>query len=180
MTDTPTSAPAEIRFCPRCGAPLATRRVGDKARRACSACNYIHFTDPKVGVGVLVVQNRRILLVRRAVHPQIGAWSVPAGFLDQGEDPQLTAVRETREETGLDVRITSLVDVYYNAPQPQGGASIFILYRAELIGGQLKAGDDADRVAFFELDALPRLAFASTQDAIARVSREFTAATSNP
>ena len=53
--------------CPRCGAALETRVVGDRPRRACSTCGYVHYTDPKVGVGVLVVEDGEVLLVRRAV-----------------------------------------------------------------------------------------------------------------
>ena len=174
------SAPANVRYCPRCGTPLVTRRVNDKDRRTCPNCDYTHFTDPKVGVGVLVVQDGQFLLVRRAVLPQIGKWSIPAGFLDQGEDPQVTAVRETYEETGLTVRITSMLDVYYNPPNPQGGASIFILYQGELIDGELHAGDDVDRAAFFSPESLPDLAFASTRDAIARARRELKSTTNDP
>lgn len=162
----PDSAPAEYRYCPRCGTPLVTRQITDKPRRVCPDCNYIHFTDPKVGVGVLVVADGKVLLVRRTMMPERGKWSIPAGFLDRGEDPRQVAARETLEETNLRVRIEDLLDVYYNPPSPQGGASIFILYRAELLGGKLKAGDDADAAGFFSLDDLPELAFASTQDAI--------------
>ncbi|MEM7111565.1 MAG: NUDIX hydrolase [Chloroflexota bacterium] len=161
----PTSAPEEVRFCVRCGAPMETRVVGDKPRRACMACRYVHFTDPKVGVGVYVMQEEKVLLVRRVMEPERGKWSVPAGFLDQGEDPKETAVREAKEETGLDVVIDSLIDVFHNPPA-EGGASIFVLYRARRIGGELAAGDDADDVGFFALDDLPDLAFASTRHAI--------------
>jgi 8-oxo-dGTP diphosphatase len=161
------SAPEEIAYCPRCAAPLVTKVVGDKPRRVCQACNFIHFTDPKVGVGVLVLQAGKILLVRRAVMPEKGKWSIPAGFLDQGEDPKVTAVRETLEETGLEVEIEELLDVYYNAPGA-GGASIFILYRARLVGGAIEAGDDADAAAFFGRDDLPELAFASTAEIVRR------------
>lgn len=159
------SAPSEIRFCPKCAAPLITRQVGDKPRRACPACDFIHFTDPKVGVGVFVVQDGKVLLVRRRMEPERGKWSIPAGFLDYGEDPRVTAVREAQEETGLTVTIEELVDVYHNPPG-QGGASIFILYRAQVVDGRLQAGDDADAAGFFELADLPELAFASTRDAI--------------
>lgn len=146
---------------------MITRQVSDKPRRACSECGYIHFTDPKVGVGVLVTQNGQILLVRRVMNPERGKWSMPAGFVDAGEDPAAVAVRETWEETNLHVEIERLVDVYHNPPE-QGGASIFILYQARLLGGEMEAGDDADRVGFFSPDALPEIAFASTRDVIRR------------
>jgi ADP-ribose pyrophosphatase YjhB (NUDIX family) len=159
------SAPASYVYCPRCATPLTTRQVGDKPRRACPNCDFIYFTDPKVGVGVLVIHEGKLLLVRRRMSPEKGKWSIPAGFLDHGEEPMVTAVRETLEETGQEVAIEGLVDVYYNPPG--SGASIFILYRARLLGGQLRAGDDADEAAFFGPDALPELAFASTRAAIA-------------
>ncbi|MFQ5435657.1 MAG: NUDIX domain-containing protein [Anaerolineae bacterium] len=164
-------APPDIRFCPKCATPLVTRQVGDKPRRACPACNFIHFTDPKVGVGVFVVQAGKVLLVRRRMKPERGKWSIPAGFLDYGEDPQVTAVREALEETGLTVEIEGVVDVYHNPPG-QGGASIFILYRARAVDGRLQAGDDADAAGFFALDELPELAFASTRDAIRLLSSQ--------
>ncbi len=159
------SAPKDIAFCVRCGNGMITRMVGDRPRRACPECGYVHFTDPKVGVGVLVVEAGKVLLVRRKMNPERGKWSIPAGFLDQGEDPQATAVREAYEETGLTVVIEELVDIYQNPPT-QGGASIFILYRARQIGGRLQAGDDADAADFFAPDALPELAFESTHAAL--------------
>jgi 8-oxo-dGTP diphosphatase len=163
----PETAPESMVYCPRCATPLITRAVGDKPRRACPACPFIYFTDPKVAVGVLVLHQGKILLVRRAVMPEKGKWSLPAGFLDQGEDPQVTAVREALEETSLAVEIEALLDVYHN-PAAQGGASILILYRARLVGGAIEAGDDADAAGFFGPDELPELAFASTAEAIGR------------
>lgn len=146
---------------------METRLVGDKPRRACTQCSFIHFTDPKVGVGVFVVRDGKILLVRRTMAPEIGKWSIPAGYIDHGEDPQDVAVREALEETNLTVEIEKLIDVYHNPPE-QGGATVFILYQAKLLGGQPQAGDDADAVGFFGKDELPEIAFKSTQDVIFR------------
>lgn len=164
----PDSAPNWFAFCPRCAAPLSTRVVGDRPRRACPDCGYVHYTDPKVGVGVLVMEEGRLLLVRRAIEPERGKWSLPAGFVDQGEDPRVTAEREALEETGVTVAVERVFDVFFNPPG-QGGASIFILYRARRIAGEPAAGDDADDARFFPLDALPELAFASTHAAIERL-----------
>jgi ADP-ribose pyrophosphatase YjhB (NUDIX family) len=123
-------------------------------------------------VGALVVRDRQVLLVRRAMLPERGKWSIPAGFLDHGEDPRLTAVREVAEETGLHVEISGLLDVFYNPPG-QGGATIFVLYEAHLLGGDLQAGDDADAAAFFPLDDLPELAFASTKAAVRALGAKY-------
>lgn len=160
-----SSAPESVKFCSRCATPMETRPVSDKPRRVCPSCGFIHFTDPKVGVGVVVVHEGKILLVRRTMHPEIGKWSIPAGFVDYGEDPAETAVREALEETNLQVAIEKLLGVYHNPPV-QGGASIFIMYQARLLGGMLQAGDDADAAAFFAPNNLPEIAFTSTRAAI--------------
>lgn len=147
---------------------MRTRQVADKPRRVCPACRYVYFTDPKVGVGVAVVEDGRLLLIKRAMNPERGKWSLPAGFIDQGEDPKDAAAREALEETGLIVRIEGVLDVFHNPPGT-GGASVFILYRAQIIGGELAAADDAADAGFFALDQLPELAFASTKAAVARL-----------
>ncbi len=147
---------------------MSSRVVGDKMRRACGACGFVYFTDPKVGVGVFVQKKGEILLIQRAVQPQKGKWSVPAGFVDRGEDPKVTAVREVYEETNLHVKVGGLIDVFFN-PDSGGSASIFILYQADLLGGELQAGDDARDARFFAPDALPELAFAHTRQTIAEL-----------
>lgn len=152
---------------------METRLVSGRPRRACTACDFIHFTDPKVGVGVLVMQDGKLLLVQRIMKPEIGKWSIPAGYLDYGEDPRETAVREVLEETNLSIEITGLVDVYYNPDAlTQGGASIFILYNAKILGGKLRAGDDAKAARFFGPDELPELAFTSTLDVVQTIWRQ--------
>jgi ADP-ribose pyrophosphatase YjhB (NUDIX family) len=162
------TAPDWFRFCPRCGAPAGTRSVAGKSRRACAQCGYVHFIDPKVGVGVFVVTEERLLLVQRRMNPGRGQWSLPAGFVDQGEDPRAEAQRETYEETGLQVAVTDLIDVYFNPPQPDAPATIFILYQATVTGGTLRAGDDAADARYFAPHELPELAFQSTRAMVAR------------
>jgi ADP-ribose pyrophosphatase YjhB (NUDIX family) len=118
-----------------------------------------------VAAAVLVEQNGRVLLVRRSNVPQQGKWTLPAGFVEVDEDPKVAAVRECLEETGLQVRITDLLDVIYGLEHPRG-ASIVILYRGEVLGGSLNARDDADAVGFFEPKKLPPLAFEATKKAV--------------
>lgn len=166
---TTNTAPTEFAYCPRCATALETRFFIDKPRRVCPGCGYVHFTDPKVGVGVVVLHEGNLLLVQRKMKPEQGKWSVPAGFVDQGEDPRETAVREAFEETNLQVVITEVVDVYFNPPMDGFVGTIFIMYRAKLLNGELQAGDDAADAAFFSLDDLPELAFTSTKDAVARL-----------
>jgi ADP-ribose pyrophosphatase YjhB (NUDIX family) len=156
------------KFCPACAAPL--EHTG--RHPVCTGCGRIHHRDPKVGVGVVVVDtDHRLLLVLRGVGPGKGRWALPAGYLDAGEDPRLAAARETLEETGLLVRVGRVVDVYPSLETggASGGASFFLAFEAEVVGGELAAADDALDAAFFRPDELPELAFASTRDAADRV-----------
>ena len=157
--------PQPFNYCPRCGHPLKdTFRYG-KERRTCDACGFIHFRDPKVAAVVFITEGSRVLMVRRKVDPQQGKWALPAGYIDYGEDPRKAAVREVREETGLDVRITGLIDVLGPDSRQEGPASIVLLFEAEQVGGVLQAQDDVDRAVFFAPDEVPlgEIAFDSTR-----------------
>lgn len=150
-------------FCSSCAGRL------DVSGRhpVCTACGRTHFRDPKVGVGVVVVDEQdRLLLVRRGVGPGKGLWALPAGFVDAGEDPRDAAAREALEETGLVVEVGAVVDVY---PGGGGSASFFLAFEAHVVGGVLAAADDATDAGFFGAGELPELAFASTADAARRV-----------
>ena len=151
----------QVRFCVRCGTKLVSElRVG-RIRPSCPDCGWIYFPDPKVAVATLVEKDSRVLLGRRANTPKMGFWTLPAGFVDAGEDPARAAERECLEETGLRVGVTDLLDVLSGQEHPRG-AHILIVYRAEILGGELRPGDDVDQVAFFSPDELPPLAFETT------------------
>ena len=157
----------EVNYCPRCGtARVLEIRFGRK-RPVCPHCEWVFFSDPKVAVAVLGEKGKEILLVRRVNDPQRGLWTLPAGFLDAGEDPVLAAERECFEETGLKVKFGELLDVLSRQEHPRG-AHIIIFYRAEVLSGNLRAGDDADRVGFFPRDSLPPLAFSTTHQILRR------------
>jgi 8-oxo-dGTP diphosphatase len=151
-----------INFCPRCGAPVIQAKRYGRDRPVCPACGWVYFADPKVAVAILVQKDGRVLLVRRANDPRRGLWTLPAGFVDAGEDPVKAAEREALEETGLRVQIGALLEVMYGQEHPHG-AHIILFYRGEIVSGEMHAQDDVDRAAFFKLDELPPLAFNTTQ-----------------
>ncbi len=158
------TSPQDMNFCPRCGYPLSDGIRFGKLHRVCERCGFIYFNDPKVAAVVLVTQGGRVLMVKRSVDPQKGKWALPAGYIDYGEDPREAACREVIEETGLAVRITRLIDVLGNKSSDGGGASIVILFEAEVVGGSLRAQDDAEQAVFFTPDEIPldEIAFEST------------------
>ena len=154
-----------IKYCTQCGQAVEIQLAFGKPRPVCTGCGHIHFVDPKVAAAALVVQDDQVLLVRRTNEPFRGCWTLPAGFVDAGEDPAAAAVRECREETGLDIGAVKLLDVIGGREHP-AGADIVILYKAEEVAGELKPGDDADRAQFFPSDQLPPLAFKATRQAL--------------
>ena len=156
----------KIKYCPYCGSPTQLKDVYGQPRATCPECGWVHYEDPKVAAGVLVQQNGSVLLTQRIYNPNKGDWTLPAGFVDAHEDPMLAAARECQEETGLIVKITHLRDII-SGREHERGADMVIVYDAEIIGGELTAGDDADQAAFFPLNQLPTLAFQATKKVIA-------------
>lgn len=152
-----------ILYCPHCGSNLIERLHSGKMRPSCPICAWVYFPDPKVAVAVLIKNDNQVLLVQRSFDPKKGHWTLPSGFVDASEDPKKAAKRECLEETGLQIKDIQLLDVVFSQEHPRG-ASILIIYKAEVESGQLTAGDDASQVIFFEVDNLPRLAFASTRN----------------
>ena len=162
----------EFRFCPVCGGVLVSRliKAGDPERLVCVACAFVFYLDPKLAVGTIIRDDRdRVVLVRRAIEPGYGKWVFPGGYVDRGEEVEVAAIREAREETGLDVRIDRLVNIYSYS----GRTPIIIVYAATMIGGSLGCDDEGLEASFFEPGEIPwdDLAFRSTHEALTEFLR---------
>ena len=157
---------APFRYCPRCGEGLKPRRMkpDEPELQACPRCSFVHYHDPKVATGTLFTLDGGIVLVQRAIPPSYGKWVFPGGFVDRGERLEAAAIRETREEVNLDVRIDRLLNVY----SYEDSAVVIVAYAAHVVGGELQAKDEALDVKVFPPAGIPweELAFRSTQDAI--------------
>jgi 8-oxo-dGTP diphosphatase len=154
-------------FCPLCGADLELRSIkaSEPDRLVCVRCGFIFYQDPKVAVGTIISDERgRIVLVRRAIEPGYGKWVFPGGYVDRGEIVQQAAVREAREEAGLEIRVEELIDVYSYA----GRTPIIVVYAARYVSGTLAVDDEGLEARGFEPDEIPwdELAFRSTHDAL--------------
>jgi ADP-ribose pyrophosphatase YjhB (NUDIX family) len=155
-----------FRFCPVCGAKLATTTLKDHepARLVCSQCEFVFYLDPKLVACVIVEMDEKIILLKRAIEPQKGKWVVPGGYVDRGEVVKSAALRETKEECGIDVRIKRLLGVY----SYPGIVEAMVFYIADYGSGELIKGDEVFDVKLIELNDIPwkDLAFQSTIDAL--------------
>jgi len=149
-------------YCPRCGAKVEHQEKFGQVRPVCPQCGFIYFQDPKVAAAVLIEKENLVLLVRRVNEPFRGLWTLPAGFVNAGEDPAQAAARECLEETGLIVKIKKVLDVIAGR-EHERGADFIIVYSAEVMSCEMFPADDADAVEWFERNHLPQLAFRATQ-----------------
>jgi ADP-ribose pyrophosphatase YjhB (NUDIX family) len=159
-----------VNFCSHCGSPHLEFRVpeGDTIKRqVCAACATIHYQNPKVVVGCLPVWEDRVLLCKRAIEPRLGLWTLPAGFLENGETLAAGALRETLEEANARVGITGL----YTTISLPHISQIYVMFRARLLDLDFCAGPESLDVRLFNEADIPwdQLAFRT----IARTLRNY-------
>lgn len=160
--------PGEFTFCPGCAERLVWREAYGRDRMVCDGCGFIHFRNPGVGAAVVIRDDRRrVLMVQRAPGAsRAGYWSIPAGYVDYGEEVRAAAARELIEETGLVAEIGQVVFVASNFHDP-AKLTVGVWFEGTVTGGTLRAGDDAIDVGWFELDDLPDLAFDTDREFLA-------------
>lgn len=157
----------EFRFCYRCGGPLEDRTLKptEPKRPVCAQCGLVVYVDPKIAVGTIIRSSTgHIVLVRRAIDPGYGKWVFPGGYVDRGEPLTVAAIREAREECGLDVVLHGLVNVY----SYPGHSPVIVVYAARPVGGSLAIDDESLEYGEFSDSAIPwtHLAFQSTRDGL--------------
>ena len=158
------------RYCPICGGELESRllKTTEPMRLVCGTCGFVFYLDPKLAVGAIISDSDgRIVLVRRAIEPGYGKWVFPGGYVDRGEEVRLAAIREAREECGLEIQINRLLNVY----SYPGRAPVVVVFTASIIGGCLGCDDESLEARYFDSSDIPwaDLAFRSTREAL----REF-------
>jgi ADP-ribose pyrophosphatase YjhB (NUDIX family) len=159
-----------MRFCSHCGSADLAFRVppGDSLPRfVCPACDTIHYQNPKIVVGCLPVWEDRVLLCKRAIEPRLGRWTLPAGFLENGETLGAGAMRETLEEANARVELQPL---YALISLPQIG-QVYMMFRARLLDLGFGPGPESLEVELFDEADIPweEIAFRT----IARTLRRF-------
>lgn len=142
-----------MQYCSQCGAKVSKRvpEGDDRPRYVCDDCEAIHYQNPRVIVGVIPTVADQVLLCRRAIEPRKGFWTVPAGFLENGETTVQGAERETREEAGARVVSPSLYRLF-DLPHIN---QVYMFYRAELDGGGFEAGTESLEAKLFAEQDIP-------------------------
>jgi len=157
-----------MKFCSQCGARVELRiPEGDTLPRfVCGSCHTIHYQNPRMIVGCIPEWEDRILLCRRGIEPRYGLWTVPAGFMENGETTYQGAVRETLEEANARIEIGALYALY-NIPHI---SQVYILFRARLLDLDFKAGAETLEVRLFAESEVPwdQIAFATVRNTLTR------------
>jgi ADP-ribose pyrophosphatase YjhB (NUDIX family) len=143
-----------MKYCPECGAPVELRQPPDdhRERHICTVCATIHYHNPKLVIGTIPQwEDGRILLCRRAIEPRHGLWTLPAGFMENGETTMAGAARETLEEANARVEVGELYSLYNLAHINQ----VQLLFRAKLLDLDFSPGMESLEVELFEECDIP-------------------------
>ena len=156
----------EFRYCPLCAHSLVLQERGGKKRPTCTKCGFVQFHNPSPAVSILIVQAGQFLLGRRTAEPRGGKWAFPSGYIEFDDNFLAAAVREAKEETGLDVEISSILNVVSSYYSPRFHF-LGLYLAAKVLGGELDSPDDLADVAWFPLSGpLPDMAYQEDLEAL--------------
>ena len=155
-----------MKFCSTCGNPV-TRKIpeGDnRLRYVCESCEEIHYQNPKVIAGILPTYGDQILLCKRSIEPRVGYWTLPAGFLENGESTLDGALRECVEEANATM-VNQVVYAIFDIPEI---TTVYILYTPELAEPSFGPSLESSEVALFDEADIPwsELAFPMVEEAL--------------
>ena len=144
-----------MKFCHQCAGSLILRIPpgDDKPRHCCSECDTIFYLNPKNVVGTLPFFEDKVLLCKRAIQPRAGKWTLPAGYMENGESSLDGAIRETTEEAGASVIVKSdSLYTLFNLPKIN---QVYMFFRTELANLDFAAGVESQEVALFSEAEIP-------------------------
>lgn len=140
--------------CSMCGTAMTLQWNENRRREVCPACGWIRYEQLKIGAGAIIERNGQLLLLRRAHDPWQGTWNIPSGYVEADEDPARAAEREALEESGLQVRVTRLVDALFFDDDPRGNG-LHLIYACDIVGGDLRNSHESTALRFFAPAEIP-------------------------
>lgn len=142
-----------MKFCSHCGHTVVFEipTGDDRPRHLCRDCGAIHYVNPRVIVGTLPYLGDQVLLCKRAIEPRYGLWTLPAGFMENGESSEQGALRESWEEARATMRVDELFSVY-DIPHIN---QVYLLYRGELTDTNFGPGPESLEVELFDERDIP-------------------------
>ena len=149
----------KLEFCSRCGSKNIYGFIDGNNRFHCSGCNTIHYENPKPTATIICTRNHELLLAKRAFSPAKGEWGLPGGFMELNETLNEAAARELKEETNLDGTVTGILSTCSHYGTIFGDILLIGVEMQVTDFSPMKAGDDAEEIAFFSIDNLPDIAF---------------------
>ena len=152
----------KYKYCPQCKNLL----VRQENNYYCTNCDVKIYIDPKPTTCVFLIKNGMVLLAKRAVEPYKGSFDLIGGFLEPGELPEKAVIRETKEETGLDIKILGLLSMHTDRYGKGGDYLINIYYLGEIADAKPIAHDDVASLHWFPIDKIPKMSFKSASLAI--------------
>jgi len=158
--------PLKPMYCSQCSHEVVTREIDGRERVVCPACETVFYENPlPVAAAVVLNERREVLLVKRQREPRKGEWCLPMGFAELGETITEAALRELKEETGVEARVLRLLDLDSHHSSHYGDLLI-TTYEMQKVAGRERPGDDADDVHYFPIGQHPPLAFSSNEKAL--------------
>ena len=160
---------AAWRYCPLCAAELITLTDGnDAGRDACPTGHFVHYVNPATTTFAFIERDGgEWLALRRAHEPCAGEWDLPGGFIEAGERPDESLLREIAEETRLDVEIVGVIGAYSGQYGADGKHTVDIGYHCRVTGGELVISGEKSEAGWFSLEAFPEPAFEGERRALA-------------
>jgi len=150
-----------FKFCPLCKYPLRWAKIDNKKRLVCQGCGWINYKNPLPVVASAVInKENKILIIRRNLEPGMNKWALPGGFIELGETPEEAAVRELKEETGIDSNIIHLIGVYLQKSK-RYGSLLIIGYLATAIHGNISVNSEVKEAKFFSKEEIPYIPFST-------------------
>lgn len=160
----------EYNFCPKCGSTI----LSDSEPPYCSHCDITYYRNAKPCASVLPIKDGKVLLAKRARDPHKGSYDIVGGFMEADELPENAALREAKEETGLDLKIVSLLGIYSDRYGENGDYTLNLHYIAEVLGGEMRAMDDVAELEWVAIDDVPLdEGFQNTKDGLRDLKKWF-------